>query len=650
MSQMSCQSRIRLALVCLLLAALSPKASVGQTVTLQSGTPAVSGGNGSFALFLPILNAGTAAAASVTVKSATLGRLSASGSLPLPPTDILVGKVSFVNLTFNSGTLVIGFKYLLTIRGTYTLAGTEFGFAINRFILLGAPDIFQKPANPITVTPLLDSSHSIQALISSAKGGTLTATGADGSIFTLTIPPNDLLSDEVITMTPIVSIGDIPLSGGFAAGIDLQPQGLRLLVPATLTITSPATAAPGQQWGFSYSGSGADFHIYPLNLGATITMNILHFTGFGWGMAPSLGSTLEAAIALQTEARVEQQVAQLTQQERARELNPNNPQPPSLDPQYLENMATLLQQEYTDVVQPLIDAAMGDDGFLQKASEIVTGWEKQVELLDLDGQEPFASEVAATKSALVQLIVKFHNNAFARCLAPDGVAVAESANMLEAFRELTLLDQTALLPNFNTQVAACMAGSLQLTFDSTIIGELAEQSVGNLDTTSHVLATDVPLQFDTTKLQYFGTGPLAYESFSGVIHWVPPLSDCGSSFSGIPGTIDVTGVIDLNVNGLSIKQASDVEILLTTNPSVSELILARGIGPKVPCTTGPLPVDLYTAYYIFLHVTTQLEQFANATPLPYPVFVNTPKLFAFQGTGPLGGAITESTLVTLVNP
>lgn len=649
MSQMFCLLRKRLTLVCLLLAGVSAKSSLGQTVTLQSGTPAVSGGNGSFTVFLPILNAGTGTARTVAVTSATLGGVPVSGSLPLQLPDIPAATASFVNLTFSSGTLGAGIKYLLTIRGTYMLGGTKSGFAINRFVLLGAPDIFQKPANPITVTPLLDSSHSVQVAVSSAEGGIITVTGTDGTIFTLAIPPNALLSDEVITMTPIVSIGNIPLSGGFAAGIDLQPQGLRLLVPATLTIASPTTAPPGQQWGFSYSASGTDFHIYPINLGASVTMNVLHFTGFGWGMAPSLGSTLEAAIALKAEARLEQQAAQLTQQERARELNPDNPQT-SLDPQYVENMATLLQEDYTDVVQPLLDAAMGDDGFLKTASDIATGWEREVEVLGLSGQEPFASEVAATKAALIQLIVKFYDNAFARCLAPDGVAVAESANMIGAFKQLTLLNQSALLPNFNTQVAACVAGSLELTFDSTMIGELAQQNVGNLDTTSHVVATNVPLQFDSIKLQYFGTGALAYESFSGVIHWFPPLSDCGSSFSGMSGTIDLTGVIDLNVNGLTVKQASDVEILITAHPSVSEFIIAMGFGPRVPCTPGPLPVDLYTAYYIFLHLTTQLAQFENATQLPYPVFVNTPKLFSFQGTGPLGGTITEATEVTLANP
>jgi len=649
MLHLSCLARKPLALMFFLLAALLAKSSMGQTITLQSGTPAVSGGNGSFTVFLPILNAGTATAESAAVTSATLGGVAASGSLPLQLSDILAGNVSFVNLRFSSGTLVTGIKYLLTIRGMYTLGGTKFGFAINRFILLGALDIFQKPANPITVTPMLDSSHSVQTPISATNGGTITATGADGSVFTLTIPRNALLSDELITMTPIASIGNIPLSGGFAAGVELQPQGLRLFFPATLTITSPGTAPVGQQWGFSYSASGADFHLYPLNLNSAIIMNILHFTGFGWGMASSLGSTLEAAIALQAEVRLEQQIAQLNQQERARELNPNN-QPPSLDPQYLENLATLLQQAYRDAIQPLLDAAAGDNSFLQKAADTALAWEKTVELEGLAGQEPFESEIAATKSTLFHLIIKFYNDSFARCLAPDGVPVAESASMIGVWKELTLLGQNALLPNFNTQLAACIAGSLQLTFDSTIIGQLASQNFGVLDTNSHVLATNIPLQFDTSKLQYFGTGPLAYDSLSGVIHWNPPASDCGSSFAGIPGTIEATGVIDLNVNALSIKQANEVEILVTAHPSVTELVIARGIAPRTPCLSTPLSVDLYSAYYIFLHVTSVLEQISNATQLPYPVFVNTPKLFGLHAIGPLGGAIDEATMVTLANP
>src|SRR5262245_11670811 len=43
-------------------------------------------------------------------------------------------------------------------------------------------------------------------------GGTLTATGANGTVYTLTIPPNALLVETAITMTPIVSVsgGDLP--------------------------------------------------------------------------------------------------------------------------------------------------------------------------------------------------------------------------------------------------------------------------------------------------------------------------------------------------------------------------------------------------------------------------------------------------------
>jgi hypothetical protein len=636
-------ARKRLAIACLWLAAFTAKSSLGQTITLQSGTPEVSGGNGSFTLFLPILNAGTATAGSVAVTSATLSGVAASGSLPLQLSDILAGKVSFANLRFNSGALVTGNKYLLTIRGTYTLGGTAFGFAINRFILLGALDIFQKPANPITVTPMLDSSHSVQTPISAVNGGTITATGADGSVFTLTIPPNALLSDELITMTPIASIGNIPLSGGFAAGVELQPQGLRFFLPATLTITSPTTAPAGQQWGFSYGASGADFHIYPLNLTAAITMNILHFTGFGWGMAPSLGSTLEAVIALKAEQRLEQQIAQLTEQERARQLDPNN-QPPSDNPQYLENIATLLQQAYRDAVQPLLDAAVGDSTFLEKAAETALAWEKTLELEGLAGQEPFKSEIAATKSALVQLTITFYNNSFARCLAPDGVPLVESAIMFGVWKQLLLLGQDSLLPNFKTQLAACAAGQLLLTFDSTMmdVGEV----VGKFDFNSHVLAQDLPMRFDTTKLEYTGDGLLSYPSFTGMFHWPPPSFDCGSRFIPGPGTIAVTGVIDLNVNFLAIPQPSDVRVLVTVVPTISDLIIASVAGPDSPCFSLPLSSDNYMVDYGILHYNGQ----GSNGILPYAVFVNTPTPFGINGFGVSGGVLVEQTTVTLANP
>lgn len=92
----------------------------------------------------------------------------------------------------------------------------------------GVPTIFDHTPSPVTVSPTLDTERAITQVISATNGGTLTTTGADGSVFQLTFPANALASDEQVTMTPLALFGGLPVSGGLRAGVDLQPDGLPL--------------------------------------------------------------------------------------------------------------------------------------------------------------------------------------------------------------------------------------------------------------------------------------------------------------------------------------------------------------------------------------------------------------------------------------
>src|SRR5215813_10835461 len=56
------------------------------------------------------------------------------------------------------------------------------------------------------VVPTLDSDHAVTQIVP-AGGGTVTATGADGSKFTLIIPVNSLLSSARVKMTPVSAVG-----------------------------------------------------------------------------------------------------------------------------------------------------------------------------------------------------------------------------------------------------------------------------------------------------------------------------------------------------------------------------------------------------------------------------------------------------------
>ena len=85
-------------------------------------------------------------------------------------------------------------------------------------------------ANPLDVTPVLYTGDRAVATIGAA-GGTLDATGADGTAYKLTIPAGALVSDADLSMTPVSSIGGLPFDS-LVGAVDLQPDGLQLLTPA----------------------------------------------------------------------------------------------------------------------------------------------------------------------------------------------------------------------------------------------------------------------------------------------------------------------------------------------------------------------------------------------------------------------------------
>lgn len=146
-----------------------------------------------------------------------------------------------------------------------------------------SPSISLVPANPVNVTEHLETGRTTTATLD-AKGGTVVATGSDGTSFTLVVPPDALLVSQRISLTPVQTIVGLPYHGGLSAAVHLEPDGLTLFKPATLTIrgNKPAPARYGQI-GFEYQGSGTGLHFYPTQQQSGIDFTLMHFTSPGVG-------------------------------------------------------------------------------------------------------------------------------------------------------------------------------------------------------------------------------------------------------------------------------------------------------------------------------------------------------------------------------
>jgi hypothetical protein len=133
------------------------------------------------------------------------------------------------------------------------------------------------------VAPVRDSARGSAAEIDHT-GGSIVARGADGSTFTLAIPPDALDGPHTITMTPVTRIDRLPFSGGLLAGVELEPEGLRLRVPATLTVAPAVSATPPNHiLTYAYAQGGENLILYPGLDGDAVVLPILHFSGYGAG-------------------------------------------------------------------------------------------------------------------------------------------------------------------------------------------------------------------------------------------------------------------------------------------------------------------------------------------------------------------------------
>lgn len=117
-------------------------------------------------------------------------------------------------------------------------------------------------------------------------GGSLSATGSDGTTYTLDIPATALVTGVEITMTPIVAVSTMDASGQPAAwagalGVRLEPDGLHLFDTARLRLETPTEVADDRWRAIASASGGADAHLYPLLPGADLpTLPITHFSEF----------------------------------------------------------------------------------------------------------------------------------------------------------------------------------------------------------------------------------------------------------------------------------------------------------------------------------------------------------------------------------
>ncbi len=364
--------------------------------------------------------------------------------------------------------------------------------------------------NPESVQAQPDTPRAATGAISSDSGGTLTATGADGTTYKLEVPPKAVLSDLTVTMTPLSSIGGLPFADGLSGGVQFAPEGLQLLQPAKLTIT-PASPPAGTPVAFGYHGNGSDLGLVPVTAGTggAYVIDVMHFSGDGLAGASSgeIAGALQHAPSLTPDQFRAQLASDL--------LNG-------------ADGATILAHAnaYFDaVVKPELDAALTDDSLIAGAIADGLQLERQLALLGID----FGARGTEIEDDLVQFLVNEYDHAYERCVSNHDPV--ETRNMMAALRALSLIGASSQVDE--TKMLGCLSFKLDVDLQGTGIDGTGPTPplAGSL----HVHATQLPLEFDVAQGRAVGSFPVTVDSYS----WFDYLCNQtgGTATPGGPGTL-----------------------------------------------------------------------------------------------------------------
>lgn len=147
--------------------------------------------------------------------------------------------------------------------------------------------------NPLDITLILQESDAAGDEVG-PEGGTIQITTAGGATIRLSIPENALAQPVTIRMIPVERAVGLPFEGGIAVGVELEPNGLSLMVPATLTFELPEDIPPKDAWGVSTLAGGEQAAVYPAVVrGSSAELTLTGFSGYNVALGRQGAEALE---------------------------------------------------------------------------------------------------------------------------------------------------------------------------------------------------------------------------------------------------------------------------------------------------------------------------------------------------------------------
>ena len=292
----------------------------------------------------------------------------------------------------------------------------------------------------------------------SLQGDVIEATGADGTLYRLTVPDGALPYPVTITMTPWKDVEGISATGGSFAGVDLKPSGLEFLKPARLEIIPPGGAAV-DAISFAYSNNGREAHRYPLIPDPTkLEFVVSHFSGVGTYLGDLLSIPVEPAPPTDPGQALAAEIERVTGEERRRVLDGEAP-----DDTVMPYVIELLRNYFTYVVEPLLPNIREDCDFAKANQATALRWAHQAAVLS---ESSFPAELADIIDAIGDAAENCLNEAMEPCVDRQDMDQINEMNFWR--RRMALMGRPEPDPHPNDPIRDCkdvLLGSLVVQYD-----------------------------------------------------------------------------------------------------------------------------------------------------------------------------------------
>lgn len=251
--------------------------------------------------------------------------------------------------------------------------------------------VIESEGEPVKVA--LDRSRAAKATIG-MRGGAVTATGADGTKYVLTVPANAITFATEVIVTPIQEFGTYQVAGARRFAVDFAPHGLLLFRSAILDVQPADGNLKGGAFAISYKAEGVAPSATPVPPSANkLSVPVQHFSGVAIYLGEGVSIPLPPAPpASWTE--VESKIADLSRQARDGDID---------NSELVDNTTAILDGYFNSTMMPSLARMYSDCGYAQQHLGEYLSFFKYAELL-VGGEARYADKLSS--NALIKGVLE----------------------------------------------------------------------------------------------------------------------------------------------------------------------------------------------------------------------------------------------------